>query len=157
MATKKPDKEQDPLDAIDPITKLNLKQELFCQLYTSEKEFFGNGVQAYVEAYDPDTSKPNWYKTCVSAASRLLTNVKVIDRINELLEEQGLNDSFVDKQLKFIITQHADFGSKMAAIREYNKLKSRITDKTDINITGVTVSAEQAEQLIRARAKRGNS
>ncbi len=115
-------------------TDLNINQELFCKLYASDEEFFGNGVQAYIEAYKPDTSKPNWYKTCLSAASRLLTNVKVIDRINELLEEQGLNDAFVDKQLKFIITQHADFSSKMAAIREYNKLKARITDKSEIKV-----------------------
>lgn len=115
---------------------LNLNQEKFCQLYATETEFFGNGVQSYIEAYNPDTSKPNWYKTCLASASRLLTNVKVIDRINELLEEQGLNDSFVDKQLKFIITQHADFGSKMQAIKEYNKLKSRITDKADITSGG---------------------
>jgi hypothetical protein len=114
--------------------KLNPKQELFCQLYTSDIEFFGNGVQSYVEAYNPDQSKPNWYKTALASASRLLTNVKVIDRINELLEEKGLNDSFVDKQLKFIITQHADFGSKMSAIREYNKLKSRIIDKSETTV-----------------------
>lgn len=113
---------------------LNQKQELFAQLYASDREFFGNGVQAYVEAYNPDTSKPNWYKTCAAAASRLLRNVKVIDRINEILENDGLNDAFVDKQLVFIIKQHADFGSKMAAIREYNKLKSRITDRSETTL-----------------------
>lgn len=106
---------------------LNPKQEKFCQLYATDKEFFGNGVESYVEVYDVDQSKPNWYKSACSSASRLLSNVKVCERINTLLEEGGLNDQFVDKQLVFLITQHADFGSKMAAIREYNQLKSRIT------------------------------
>jgi hypothetical protein len=50
-----------------------------------------------------------------------LRNVKVSERINELLEQGGLNDHFVDKQLSFLIAQHADFKSKLGAIREYNK------------------------------------
>lgn len=110
---------------------LNLKQEEFCRLYATEREFFGNGVESYMEVYDIDTSKPNWYKSACAAASRLLSNVKVSKRINELLEEQGLNDVFVDKQLKFLLTQHADFKSKLGAIKEYNKLKQRITEKID--------------------------
>ena len=135
---------------------LNLKQEKFCQLYASDREFFGNGVRSYIEAYDPDMKKPNAYKTCLAVASRLLTNAKVIDRINALLEEGGLNDTFVDKQLVFIIKQHADFGSKMAAIREYNKLKVRITDKQELNVTHKfeDLDDEQLERAIKARQDR---
>lgn len=114
--------------------ELNPKQELFCQLYATDREFFGNGVQAYIEAYDPDTSVKNWYKSACVSASKLLSNAKVYNRINELLDEAGLNDSFVDKQLLFIISQHDDKSSKVAAIREYNKLKSRITDRLDVRV-----------------------
>jgi hypothetical protein len=32
--------------------KLNPKQELFCELYATDREFFGNGVQSSIEAYD---------------------------------------------------------------------------------------------------------
>jgi hypothetical protein len=110
---------------------LNLQQEEFCQLYTTDAEFFGNGVQAYIEAYKPDQSKPNWYKTSLAAASRLLANVKICERINQLLEEGGLNDQFVDKQLTFLVTQHADFKSKLGAIKEYNKLKKRVSDRLE--------------------------
>jgi hypothetical protein len=120
-------------------TDLMVRQEKFCQLYATETEFFGNGVQTYLEVYDIDTTKPNWYKTALAASSRLLANVKVLDRINEILEEQGLNDSFVDKQLKFLLTQHADFTNKLGAIKEYNKLKQRITDKQDITSGGETI------------------
>lgn len=135
---------------------LNQKQELFCQYYASDREFFGNGVESYIEAYDPITTKPNWYKTAAAAASRLLKNVKVIDRINVLLEEGGLNDQFVDKQLVFIIKQHADFGSKMAAIREYNKLKSRITEKTEETITHKfeDMSDDELDKALKARQDR---
>lgn len=116
--------------------EVNLLQEEFCQLYATDKEFFGNGVETYLEVYEIDKSKPNWYKTACSAASRLLSNVKVITRINEILEAGGLNDAFVDKQLQFLLTQHADFGNKLGAIKEYNKLKQRITEKIDHTTAG---------------------
>ncbi len=110
--------------------KLNLKQEKFCQLYATDMEFFGNGTQSYIEAYEPDQSKPNWYRTARSRASELLTSPNVLARINELLD-LTLNDQHVDKQLALVITQNADLSSKVAAIREYNKLKQRIVEKID--------------------------
>ncbi len=116
--------------------KLNPRQERFCKLYATEKEFFGNGVESYLEVYEPNKTKPNWYKSACVSASQLLSNPKVCERINDLLEEGGLNDQFVDKQLHFLITQHAEFGSKIAAIREYNKLKQRIIEKVDHTTNG---------------------
>lgn len=115
---------------------LNPKQELFAKYYATDREFFGNGVESYLEAYDDsiDRSKPNWYKTACAAASRLLGDVKVCLRINELLEDGGLNDQFVDKQLQMLVTQHADFSAKMKAIAEYNKLKARITARTEATV-----------------------
>lgn len=68
----------------DTLTK---RQELFCQLYATDTEFFGNGVQAYLEIYDIDREKPNWYKTACAATSQLLSNIKVCHRINDLLSE----------------------------------------------------------------------
>ena|SRR3990167_378628 len=116
--------------------ELNPRQEEFCQLYTTSEEFFGNGVQSYLEIYDIDRTKPNWYKTACAATSQLLSNIKVCLRINQLLEEQGLNNEYIDKQLLFLITQHADFTNKLGAIKEYNKLKQRITEKTDLTSGG---------------------
>ena len=40
--------------------KLTPQQELFCQLYAGDREFFGNGVQSYIEAYKVDTTKKGW-------------------------------------------------------------------------------------------------
>lgn len=121
-------------------TDLNIKQEAFAQLYATSQEFFANGVQSYIEVYDPDRSKNGWYKIACQSASQLLSNIKVCKRINELLELRGLNDMFVDKQLELLITQHVDFSSKMKAIAEYNKLKSRITAKTESTITADVTS-----------------
>ena len=115
------------------------KQELFCKLYATDREFFGNGVQTYIEVYKPDQHKPNWYKAACSAASQILSNTKVIARINELLEESGFTDVAVDKQLAFLITQHTDFNTKLGAIKEFNKLKKRIVEQQDLTSKGKVI------------------
>lgn len=69
------------------------------------------------------------HKHAAESACRLLLYPHVLNRINELLDERGLNDQNVDKQLLFLITQHKDFQSKLGAIKEYNKLKDRINEK----------------------------
>lgn len=124
---------------------LNLDQQEFCKLYASDVEFFGNGVQSYLEVYDIDRTKPNWYKTALAASSRLLANVKVSNYINFLLEMRGLNDVFVDKQLEFLLTQHADFKSKLGAIHEYNQLKRRVGDGGNKTLI-LVVSGETAKR-----------
>lgn len=135
---------------------LNPKQELFCQLFASDREFYGNGVESYAEAYDIDISNPSKYKSAVVSASRLLTNAKILVRINELLEEGGLNDVFVDKQLRFLVTQNADLSTKRAAINDYNKLKQRIKDKGELEITHKfeDMTDEQLDAAIKARQDR---
>jgi len=114
--------------------KLHPLQRKFGKLYASEREFFGNGVQSYAEAYGIDLSKKRGYSTAKAAASRLLTNVNLLAYINELLEAV-LNEAHVDKQLAFLITQNADFSAKMAAIREFNALRKRITQKVEGTMT----------------------
>lgn len=111
--------------------KLTPQQEMFCQLYASEREFFGNGVQSYIEAYGVDTAKHGWYAVAKSGACENLTKPYILERINEIFEAHGLNDQFVDKQLEKLIVQDADFKVKMSAISEYNKLRARITQKVE--------------------------
>lgn len=126
--------------------ELNEKQLLFCKLFVS-KDFFGSGVEAYAEAYGLDLTQQKDYNTAKVNASRLLTNANILLRINEELEDAGLNDNFVDKQLLFAITQNADFSSKVKAIGEYNKLKQRIVSRAEnkneitanVQITGMEV------------------
>ena len=130
-------------------TKLNPKQEKFCQLYiTPDADFFGNGTQCYIEAYNP-RKVGNWYNSAMASASRLLRNVKICERINELLEEQGLNDQFVDKQLAFLITQFSNLKVKLSAIQEYNKLRGRIIEQTkNKNITEHTFKLDKNTEKI---------
>src|SRR3989344_4232845 len=111
---------------------LNPKQKIFCKLYASSEEFFGNGVRSYMKAYDSQN-----YKASMVCAWELLRNPKISQYISQLLELRGLNDNFVDKQLEFLITQHTDFKSKLGAIHEYNQLKKRAEvnkNKTQINV-----------------------
>ena len=116
-------------------SKLKLKHRKFCELYTTTREFFGNGVQAYAEAYGKDLRTRGAYQSAKTCAWRLLTNVDILAYINELLEGIGLNEAHVDKQLAFLITQNADFGAKLGAIKEYNALRQRMTKKLEGKIT----------------------
>lgn len=118
-----------------------LTQKKFCKTYVS-REFFANGVQSYIEAFNIDISKPGAYNSARARACYLLTDVNILAYINELLDLSGLNDAFVDKQMTLLITQNADFGSKLGAIREYNKLKARITEKIEHSVKVITVTVE---------------
>src|SRR3990167_2043818 len=110
---------------------LKLKQSKFCELYATSSEFFGNGVQSYIEAYEP-RRVGNWYNNAKASAYELLTKPYILEHINKLLELRGLNDPFVDKQLELLITQNADFHSKVQAIKEYNALKKRTTKGLEV-------------------------
>ena len=138
---------------------LNQKQELFCQLYASaDRELFGNGTRCYMQAYSSEGKKMS-VLAAMAAASRLLRDVKVIQRINELLEEGGLNDQNVDKQLLFVINQFADFKSKVAAIKEYNAMRNRVASKSEGGDTFNTInifSDERAARIAR-RVLNGDS
>lgn len=138
--------------------KLTPKQELFCKLYATDREFFGNGVQSYIEAYNPSRSKPGWYNSARATVSEILTNPNILKRINELLDTEGFNDANVDKQHLFLIQQNADMKTKMSAIKEYNSLKRRTAERitetktmkmnlTQNNFYGSELLKEAAETL----------
>lgn len=109
---------------------LNEKQIAFCELY-AYSNMRGNGVQCYMEVYDTNPEKPLTYGSARAGASRLLTDVNILSYIRTLYEESELNDTVVDNELAFVIKQSADFGSKVAAIKEYNQLKSRVKQKIE--------------------------
>ena len=111
-----------------PEGQLNAKQLLFCELYATDREFFGNGTQAYIEAYDVNMSRPGAYASAQASASRLLSNVMVLDHITKIMEVSDLNDAAVDKHMAFWIAQKASPMAALAAIKEYNKLRKRTED-----------------------------
>jgi len=126
--------------------ELNERQEAFCQMYVNgDREMFGNGVQCYLEVYEIDRTKPNWYKTACAASSQLLSNVKVINRIRELLEDGGFNEENIEKQHLFLVNQFTDLGTKMRAISDFYKLKGRYApEQVEIKI----ISPEEVKARI---------
>jgi len=117
--------------------KLTLKQERFCQLYAGlDREFFGNGTRAYIEAYNIDITQKGQYLVARAGAYENLTKPHITARIRELIDTSVLNDERVDKELAFLIDQDAELGVKMNAIKEYNALKARVLKRLDLSSAG---------------------
>lgn len=133
--------------------RLSARQEAFCQLYASDQEVFGNGTQAYIRAYGLDPDNPKDRANARTSAYENLTKPYILERINEIFEGRGLNDAFVDKQLEKLITQDADFSTKMKAIAEYNKLKARITEKKDITSGGEKIVPTALVEFVDGKGK----
>jgi hypothetical protein len=139
------------------------KRELFCRFYTQNEDLFGNTTHSYAEAYDykldtlsnePVYDLPEGNEdrkiiqaseydraihVCAVEASRLLRSPEIQSRITALLNEI-LRDEVVDSQLAKLIMQDAEPAAKIAAIREYNKIRQRIVDKTDITSGGLPIT-----------------
>ena len=124
---------------------LNPRQELFCQYYVSNGETFANATLSYGEAYDfkleelskfaaKDENESEYDRvcnTCAANGNRLLRNAKVRARVTVLLNAL-LKDEIVDSELAKLIQQDTDFPTKVRSIAEYNKLRGRIIDKTQL-------------------------
>lgn len=124
---------------------LNLKQERFCTYYVRHKESRGNATLSYAYAYNIDlnrlSDKPSKAKegnrvglspraraekTCGVNGSRLLGNARILSR-NMKLWNDFMQEEVVDAELMKTILQDEELQTKIAGIREYNKLKKRIT------------------------------
>lgn len=154
------DEKQDEMKVLD---KLTLKQELFCQNYVTNEEIRGNATLSYADAYWVDLESKSkirqtdseWeeiegtseydkaYNSCSAMWCRLLRNLKIQERNTDLWNEL-LSDRRVDARLGQIIYQWKDEHS-LWGIREYNKLKQRITDKIEANVTLVPTAVNIVE------------
>lgn len=149
-------------------TDINLRNELFCKYYTQNQELFGNATHSYGEAYEfkldslshddaiwqevfdeklgrniskcvEKSSYDKAINVCAVEGARLLRTPKIQVRLTELLNEL-LEDSVVDSQLAKLIMQDSEPATKIAAIREYNKIRNRIVDHVDHTTKGDKVS-----------------
>jgi len=136
--------------------KLTPKQSFFCELYSTNREYFGNGLQAYAKAYNIDLSEKGKIGTAKANAHRLLTNADILAHIRKLLDLGGLCDEQVDKELLFLIQQNSNFTVKLGAIKEYNSLRKRIIEtsntKVEVNLSTVlkdikNKSIEELQQM----------
>lgn len=119
--------------------KLNPKQEAFCRYYAQGEGTFGNATLSYAAAYDyhldaeadEDDGDSSARNVCAVEGARLLRNPHVQERVTKLLNEL-LKDEIVDAQLAKVIKQDGDLTPKVAAIKEYNKLRGRIIDHSKV-------------------------
>lgn len=131
---------------LEKLEKLTPEQDEFCRLYASDIECFGNGTRSYVIAYGLNPGNETDYKTAMTGASRNLEKPHIVKRINELLEAQGLNNMYVDKQLLFLISQHVDFPTKLQSIKEFNKMHGRIIDRAQLEVSDKQTIVEIVKQ-----------
>lgn len=163
---------------------LTLKQERFCRNYTQNYELYGNSTLSYAEAFGYDlesqpkddavyeqdekgkdtsvviikSSYHRMYDDCSAHGSRLRKKDKIQARCRELLNE-FLRDEVIDARLAEIILKGDDKDS-IQAIKEYNKLKQRITEKTDITSGGkpiINIASEIANKNGLNSGTEGNS
>jgi hypothetical protein len=134
---------------------LSPQHEIFCNVYARDSEKFGNITESYAEAYgydfetlsrepqvDKDGKKISGssdydrsVRTCAQSGSRLYRSVKIRQRIADILNE-FLTDKFVDSELTKVIQQDGKLEPKVAAIREFNKLRGRLApEKVDQSVT----------------------
>jgi len=91
--------------------RLKQKHEEFCWQYIAT---CGNGMKAYKRVYGTDKSDA----VAMSAASRLLSDVKVLSRINELLAERKkrhelVADKVIDQHVQVLLLDHTEFLNKL--------------------------------------------
>lgn len=116
----------------EKITKsLNPNQILFCQLYSFDKECFGNATLSYMRAYN---LKESQRKNARHHGYRLATNEHILDYRNLLLATRFNNES-VDDRHSELMHQNKNLVVAMQAVQEFNKVKKRVEDAPISHIT----------------------
>jgi hypothetical protein len=147
---------------------LTLKQELFCQMYVNNTECFDNGTLSYATAYGVDLdslSKEPVYeeqyddvnertkmvkiedspydkacKVCGVCASKLLRNARIDERVKTIMRE-SLTDKRIDEEMLWVVSQRKDLSAKAQIIKEYNKMKGRVIERQQIDVTGLDLKS----------------
>lgn len=161
----------------DKIKKtLSLKREMFCRYYTQNRSLFGNATLCYAEAYGyelhklsqkavyqinkksglsekiEDSEYDKAHKVCSVEGCRLLVIPSVQAKITKYLNEL-LKDDVVDGELAKVIMWDTEPATKIAGIREYNKLKQRVSDKIDVTSKGKQIESLNETQLQRIASR----
>jgi hypothetical protein len=127
--------EAEKIEAGARVYGLTQKQFHFCMLYTTDLDHMGNGLRSYITAYGlqgtTDVAKLASAQTC---SSRLLRNVMVLDCINKLRTIKMTHD-IADSKLAALINQEDDENIQLGALKEYNRLHGRVTDKLKVTMT----------------------
>lgn len=168
MKTKTP-KKKATKKATKTLKKLSPEHELFCQLYVGNhnRDLFGNATRCYMEAYGFNERVSNirnqisqlaqdrdrGYTTEVkaleaniksietsarTAGNRLFTNVYIRARVDSLMDSM-ITEEFYDREMLYVAGQRFDLASKVAAMREFNALKKRISKDPPATVGPITI------------------
>lgn len=139
----------------------NIKAELFCTYFAGHHnmELFNNAMKSYMTAYgyldkiqaledeisELENVKAPGYTVeiidirgqikkikniCAVEGHHLLTKPNILKRVNSLMDKL-FDDKVMDRELAFTATQRKDLNAKIQAIREYNRVKARVSDKLE--------------------------
>lgn len=144
---KKRAKRRTPTEkAIEEIISSDLteRSKLFCLLYTTDAQCFGNASRSYIHAYDLRTDKQK--KSARQLGYKLLTNVYIKAQVGNLFKAVFTSKG-ADNALAELINQRKDLNARLGAIREFNKLKNRVKDEQPkIGPITIQISKEVAER-----------
>ena len=114
------------------------------------KEFIRQGFNATkaIQVLEPDKS----YGVAKDKGQNMLSNPVFIKSVIEELEDKGITNSFLDKELKGIITQKKHLPSKLGAIIEANKMKRRLPKETSDTFNQFNFNVNDPE-AVKARLK----
>ena len=112
------------------VGELTDHRKRFCEYYASHPLYRGNGTYCYGLAYgflQEDGTFPDQKArdVCKSSASQFMAKPEITDAINAILDRMDLNPQAVDAQLAHLIHQHEDKGTKLGAIKEFNRMTNR--------------------------------
>lgn len=134
---------------------LNLKQKLFAKYYifgswkckTHEEEFIlWNATQSYGKAYSKNMSTDAQKVLCWSEWYSNINKPHIKKYMWILLKWEGFNHNIIDSRLLWIIKNGEDKDA-ISAIKEYNKLLDRITERFQWSVS-VNI-AEELKNLTR--------
>jgi len=110
---------------------LNDRQEDFCRAYAGliDPDYMGNAAQSYLIAYDT-----NNYNTAKVNSCKLLKKRNVRLRVQELLKD-NISSDIADQELMYLMLQRKDNSSKIRAIKEFNKRRRDIENRTEVEFT----------------------
>lgn len=135
----------------EELDTLSVRQRAFLQNYLFNDEMRGNWTLAYAEAYGYDlnsipdddgvfddegkqtapSSRTKAYNCCSAAASQLLRNFKIQEAKTAMLNE-WMTEAIVDSKMFWHIL-YGKWEHSIQAIKEFNRLKGRITEKVDMS------------------------
>lgn len=114
---------------------LDQQQIAFVRAYSSQANVGGPGLAEVAEIYGYDLGTPIGKQRAYRTSAYLLRHEGVCTLLSVVLEVAGFNDSWVDRQLFYVVNQDFDLKAKLMGIELYMKLKQRLVKVLEVKVT----------------------